>query len=443
MLRAEPLARELSSLGIWLLVINGTIGAGIFGLPAEAARLAGGFSPWVFAICAVMMLPVMLSFAELASHFDDTGGPVRYVGSVFGRFAGFQGGWTFYVARLTSFSANASLLVGAVGYFWPPADRPGVRIALLFALCGGLTAVTVVGTRRAIGSLGLLTLAKLLPLSALVVWGLVRIPDSMLAALRVAPPAEARLGAAVLLVFYAFVGFESGLVPAGEARDPRRDMPRALYWALAVVALLYFGLQTVSMAALPDLGSTTRPLVEAAGALLGPAGAVVMMGGVAASVGGNLAGSLFSTARVSYALARDGQLPGHFAYVSPRFGTPVVSIVFYGLAAFVLAAAGSFVWLAGLSVLARLLIYAGCLAALPALRRRAAAVQRAMRRRAGRLILTLALGVCLVLLTQVRARDWLVTGAMLGVGTVLHALARRAGRGGALTPPDAPGRMAG
>jgi len=421
---AEPLARQLSAFGVWLLVINGIIGAGIFGLPAEAARLAGDFSPWVFVICAAVMLPVMLCFAELASHFDGTGGPVRYAGSVFGPFAGFQAGWAFYVARLTAFSANASLLVAAVGYFWPAADRPGVRLALLFVLCAGLTAVTSIGTRRAMGSLGLLTLLKFLPLVSLVVYGLLRLPDAMLAAVQVVPPPDAQLGAAVLLVFYAFVGFESGLVPAGEARDPRRDMPRALYWAIGVVALLYFALQTVSVTVLPGLASTKRPLVEVSGALFGPAGALAMMAGMVASVGGNLAGALFSTPRVTYALARDGQLPAGFAWVSPRFGTPAVSIAVFGAAGFLLAAAGSFVWLAGLSVLTRVLIYVGCIAALPALRRRAAESPGVLRLPGGLFIPALAVGVCLALLTQVKPADYLVTGAMLAVGSGLWLAAR-------------------
>jgi len=423
--RPEPLARQLSGLGVWLLVINGIIGAGIFGLPGEAARLAGGFSPWVFVICAALMLPVMLSFAELASHFDGTGGPVRYAGSVFGSFAGFQAGWAFYIARLTAFSANAVLLVGAIGYFWPGADDPGVRLALLFVVCAGLTAVTVVGTRNAMRSLGVLTLLKFLPLLALVGYGLLRLPEATLASVQVALPADAQLGAVVLLVFYAFVGFESGLVPAGEARNPRRDMPRALFWAIGVVAILYFGLQSVSLAVLPDLAATQRPLVEVSGALFGPLGALLMMAGLLASVGGNLAGSLFSTPRITYALALEGQLPAWFATVPARFGTPSVSIMVYGAAAFLLAAGGSFVWLAGLSVLTRVLIYVGCISALPALRRRAADNAGVLRLPGGLLIPGLAVCVCFALLTQVKPMDYLATAAMLGVGSLLYALARR------------------
>ncbi len=147
-----------------------------------------------------------------------------------------------------------------------------------------------------------------------------------------------------------------------------------------------------------------------------------------ASVGGNLAGALFSTPRITYALALDGSLPAWFATVSARFGTPGVSIVVFGTAAFLLAAGGSFVWLAGLSVLTRVLIYVGCIAALPALRQRAAGEPGVFRLPGGWLIPGLAVLICLALLTQVKPMDYLVTALMLGVGSVLYALAGRSRR---------------
>ncbi|MGI9245225.1 MAG: APC family permease [Steroidobacteraceae bacterium] len=422
----EPLARELSALGVWLLVINGMLGAGIFGLPAAAARLAGAFSPWVFLICGAVMLLVMLCFAELAARFEGTGGPLRYVGAAFGPFAGFQAGWAFYVARLTAFAANASLLVGSLGYFWPAADSAAVRFAVLLLVCASLTAITALGTRKAIGSLGLLTCLKLAPLAGLVLVGFALAPESIMQATRFAPPVHADLGAAIVLVLYAYVGFESGLVPAGEARDPRRDMPRALFWAIGVIAALYFVLQAVSVATLPGLGEAARPLVEVGGALLGSVGAAFMMGGLAASVLGNMAGALLATSRISYALALDHRLPRAFAAVSPRFGTPLFSILVFGGLGFALAAAGSFVWLAGLSVLARVLLYLSCIAALPALRRAAPEARRMRVLPGGLAIPVLAALTCLALLTQVKGADWAATAILLGVGSVLYAVARRA-----------------
>jgi amino acid transporter len=410
---------------VWLLVINGIIGAGIFGLPGEAARLAGDFSPWVFVICAALMLPVMLSFAELASHFDATGGPMRYASDAFGPFAGFVAGWASYVARMTSFSANAVLLVSAIGYFWPAVDDPGLRVTLLFVLCAGLTMVTVVGTRNAMGSLGLLTVAKFVPLIALVAFGLLTLPKELLATTHGELPVDGDLGAAVLLAFYAYVGFESGLVPAGEARNPRRDIPRALLVSIAVVAILYSGLQAVCLVVLPDLAGTKRPLVEASAQLFGPAGALVMMVGMVASIGGNLSGTLFSAPRITYALGLDGRLPSGFARVSTRFGTPSVSIFVFGAAAFLLAAGGSFVWLAGLSVVARVLIYVGCIAAIPVLRRRGSDRPGVLRLPGGLLIPALAVIVCLALLMQVKLADYLVTAAMLAVGGVFYAYVKK------------------
>ncbi len=165
--------------------------------------------------------------------------------------------------------------------------------------------------------------------------------------------------------------------------------------------------------------------------LFGPAGAALMMIGMAASVGGNLSGTLISAPRITYALALDGSLPEWFARVPARFGTPAFSIVTFGAAAFALAAGGSFVWLAGLSVLTRLLIYIGCAAALPALRRRATDEPKVMRLPGGWLIPGLAVLICVGLLTQVRPRDWVVTAAMLCAGSVLYALARRPRAAGA------------
>jgi amino acid transporter len=432
--RDEPLPRELTAFGLWLIAINGMIGAGIFGLPAETAKLAGAWSPWIFVICAALMLPIVLCYGELARRFTATGGPVLYAGTAFGPLVGFQAGWMFYVARLTAFSANASLLVATVAHFWPRATDPAPRALLLAAVIGAFTLANAIGTRRAVGTLGVLTGLKFLPLVGLAVLGVAIAPGAVWDALlgRGAPalveavgvvdhgvvghgaaggvPLE--LGAAIVLVFYAFVGFESGVVPAGEAKDPRGDLPRALLWALIVASGLYAVLQAVSVATLPALASTERPMVALGGALMGELGAVLVVLGVIASVGGNLAGSMLSTPRITYALARDGSLPAWFGAVHPRFQTPARSILFYGLVGFLLAAAGSFVYLAVLSVLTRLLLYALCCGALPRLG-------------GSRALAALALVVCAYLLWQVEAGAWLATAAFVAVGAGLYLWARR------------------
>jgi amino acid transporter len=431
----ERLPRELTAFGLWLIAINGMIGAGIFGLPAEAARLAGAWSPWTFLICAALMLPIVLCYGALARRFSATGGPVLYASAAFGPLVGFQAGWMFYIARLTAFSANASLLVATVGHFWPQATDPVPRTLLLALVIGAFTFANAIGTRRAVNTLGALTLLKFLPLVGLVGVGIALAPGATLEALLgggnpAAPVAGAvavavdgsgaggmplELGAAIVLVFYAFVGFESGVVPAGEAKDPKRDLPRALLWALGVASLLYALLQAVCVATLPQLATTERPMVALGGALIGEVGAAIVVLGVIASVGGNLAGSMLSTPRITYALARDGSLPAWFGAVHARYETPARSILFYGLVGFLLAAAGSFVYLAVLSVLTRLLLYALCCGALPRLGGSAP-------------LAAVALAVCAYLLWQVQAGAWLATAAFVAVGSLLYALARHVGR---------------
>jgi amino acid transporter len=416
----ESLTRRLSVLGLWLLIINGMIGAGIFGVPAEAARLAGEFSPWVFAICGVLQLPIMLCFAQLGSYFTGTGGPVLYAGTAFGPLVGFQAGWCLYVARLLAFAANINLLVSTVGYFLGGTLGPGLRVTLLFAVCSVLTLLNAVGPRGVISWLSALTVLKFLPLIAIVSFGLLKLQLNLH---QQTPIGRPDLAAAVLLVMYVYTGFESGLVVAGEARNPQRDLPRALLAALLVCSALYVLLQAVSVAALPALASSTSPLVDVAATLMGPWGALLLMAGVIASVGANLVCSMFSNPRITYRLALDGHLPRWFGTVHPTYKTPVWSVVFYGTACFSLAVSGSFVRLAALSVLTRVILNLACVGAIPRLKSRFDNTRGALRLPGGHTIPALAAAVCVGLLMQVKALAYVSAAAFLAVGSLLYVAA--------------------
>jgi len=421
----EPLVRQLSALGIWLLAINGMIGAGIFGLPAEAARLTGVFSPLVFLLCGACMAPVMLSFGEVASYFRGTGGPILYTRTAFGSIVGFQTGWALYVGRLSAVAANINLLLSSVSYFWEPADNGIVRMLLLLLICTGLTWVNVTGTRQAMRSVGVLTVLKFLPLAVLVGSAVAWLDSAAFWPSAPRMPAQSELGAAVLLLIYAFVGWESALIPAGETRNPQRDMPRALVSALIVTTALYVIVQAVSVAALPGLAQSSRPLIDVGGVLLGPVGALLLAAGVVVSVGGNVASAMFSAPRLTYALARGGALPAWFGAVHSRFLTPHRSVMFFGVVVFALAVLGSFTWLAGISVLTRVLIYLLCIGTIPSLRRRFAGLPGHVRLPGGLAIPLAAIGLCLLLLTQVRLEALLVTALFLAVGTLLYLCGSR------------------
>ena len=172
--------------------------------------------------------------------------------------------------------------------------------------------------------------------------------------------------AGVLLVFYAVVGFENGVVPAGETKRPSLVLPRAILLTIAATTILYFLVQLAFISALPGGGSDDKaPLIDLGSWLAGPPGAALLTLAAIASLAGNLHGIMTSTSRVTYALGQRGDLPSWFARVHPRFETPANSVAFLALLAGLLALVGSYVWLAVISVLARLVTYAVTIAALP------------------------------------------------------------------------------
>lgn len=419
----EPLRRELSRLAIGVLAINGIVGAGIFGLPADAARLTGAFSPLIFVVCGLLMSTVMLTFAQASSYFQGTGGPILYTQTAFGPFAGFQTGWLLYVGRATSLAANANLLATYLGAFVPGADQGAGRVAVIVALALLFAALNVVGVRQGIGSVMALTVLKFIPLVVFGAIGLAWLrPEAFAGA---ALPGYTTFGEAVLLVFYAFIGFEGALIPAGESKNPKRDMPRALVATAGIATLLYVLVQTVAVGVLPDLAASKRPLADAAGVMLGAAGVYMISAGAVISILGNYAASVLSAPRMTYALARDGSLPRWFALVHERFRTPHVSVIFYCALAVTVGLTGTFAELAVMSSLARLLGYAATIATVPRLRKMFGAEETAFRLPGGLAIPVTAFAICLWLVSQVKWEAVWKTGILVAVGAILYLSSRR------------------
>ena len=415
----EKLPRNLGLWGIWMLVVNGLIGAGIFGLPSGAAALAGEYSVLVYAFCALLILPIILCFAELGSYFRGTGGPIRYGTLAFGPFIGFQGGWLYYLARLISFSANTVLLTDSIAYFIAGAGTGTGRIISLAVICVGLSVINVLGSIESIRSMTLFTVIKFAVLILLPLGGFILLGSEVIPSFESSIPASENLGAAALLLIYAFVGFEGAVVPAGEAKRPERDMPLGLLLGLAVVAVLYMVIQLVSQAALPDLANSKTPLLDVSASLFGPVGAIVLMVGVAASVLANLVSSMFSATRVTYALSLEKSLPSWFGEVHSRYLTPANSVVFFGVAAFLLAAFGSFTVLAAMTVLSRLFLYGMSCAAIPKLRSQFRGEGRFILK-GGYLIPILGIGACLWLMLQVSERSIWMTAIFIGIGSLMY-----------------------
>lgn len=423
----EKLPRNLGLWGIWMLAVNGLIGAGIFGLPSGAAALAGEYSILIYAFCALLILPVILCFAELGSYFRGTGGPVRYGTLAFGPFIGFQGGWLYYLARLISFSANTVLLTDSIAYFIPVAAESLGRLISLAAICISLSLVNVLGSVESIRSMTVFTLIKFTVLILLPIGGFILLGANIIPSFSSPIPPLADLGSAALLLIYAFVGFEGAVVPAGEAKRPERDMPLGLLLGLAVVTVLYMLIQLVTQAAVPNLADSKTPLLDASASLFGNVGAVILMIGVAASVIANLLGSMFSSTRLTYALSLENSLPKWFGEVHPKFLTPANSVIFFGISAFLLSAFGSFTVLAAMTVLSRLFLYIMSCTAIPRLRSQFIGQGRFILK-GGYTIPVLGILACLWLMLQVSERSIWMTALFIAVGSGLYWLGRK-GRG--------------
>lgn len=417
------LRKEIGRLGYGAININSVIGAGIFGLPAVAAAQAGDFSPWMFLLCGLLVMTVVLSFARAASLVNTTGGIIVYTSRAFGPFAGFQTGWLAYISRVVAMGANTNLMVTYAAWFWAPLDTEPWRSLALTAVIGGLTWLNMSGLRHGMAAIFALTVLKLLPLSLLILFGLGHVSLAQLFGASL-PPLDG-LGETVLVLLYAYVGFEGTVVNAGEGRNARRDLPRALVQTIVLIGIMYFLTQVVAAALLPGLASSKTALADAAQVLFGASGAVVLTLGAVFSIAGNLSGSILSAPRMTYALARDGSLPAWLAVLHERHHTPNHSIALYGVLCLALALTGTFIWLAVMSTLIRLVTYFLCIAALPRLARRADSVDQELRLPGGPLIPAVAMALCLWLVTQASPEAWLMLAGFVAAGSGLYWWSRR------------------
>lgn len=366
---APGLVRAIGRWDLVAFVINGILGAGIFGLPAKVHALLGAWGIVAIVACAALIGVVIICFAEVSSRFSKTGGPYLYTTEAFGPSVGFLTGWLLWLARISGICAIAGVLAEYASFLVPAVGHGAARAMLITAVVVGVSLLHVAGVRHAARFGNVVTIAKLAPLLVFVALGLpivvgARFDFSV-------HPANHEFSGAVLLLAFAFVGWESALVAQGEVRDPRRDTPFALVLGLSAVTLFYIGIQVVCVGVLPGLATSQRPLADAALQFLGPFGATLIVIGAMISMLGTINGSVLTVSRLPFAMAEAGQLPHWLATLHPRFRTPVPAIVLSAVIVLSLTISSTFTYLLTISTIARLLVFAITCAALPVLRRRA------------------------------------------------------------------------
>ena len=365
---APRLLRELRRTDLVALTVNNVIGAGIFTMPAALAAGAGGASLAVLLLTIVLAAMMALCLAEVGSRFDRTGGPMIYASEVFGRHAGFLVGWLMFLSRLSAFGAIAVVMLDYAAGLWPALGSTGARLIAVTILVAALAAVNARGVALGAYMSSVFAVAKVVPLALVAGAGLWMVGQA--SAALPSPGNSGSLGGAVLVAFFACMGFETATVVAGEVRRPGRDLAVGILGGMSVVAFVYTLLMIACLRAVPDLAHASRPLAAAAAAALGARGATIVSMTAVLSCAGALTVNMMSTPRVLYALSVQGDLPPVLASVHPHRRTPAVAIAVSAVTIWLLTVSGTFVYLATFSAMARLLMYGSTCAALIVLRRR-------------------------------------------------------------------------
>ena len=369
-MQGDSSSKLVRTVGFWGLVamcINAVIGSGVFLLPYESYKLLGAFSLWAPLLFAIPVFILALNFAEAASHFTEPGGAYLYAKTALGDFVGFETGWMNWIARVTSLASLSNGFVVALALLVPGLKTGLWRGVVITGMILFLAGIHYIGVRYGAASIYVFTFGKLVPLIgfillALFVWQSNPIPGSF------DVPAGANWGEVALFMLFAYAGFENLGVPAGEYKNPRRDLPLALLLGIFIIAVIYVLVQLGAMSALPDLSKTDTPIASAAAAIIGPVGAIVVTIGALMSMAGTNSGTMLEGSRMLYALSL-GRRMGPISYVHPTFRTPSVAIAIHASVALALALAGSFRALALISAGARLVTYLMTCIAVPRLRK--------------------------------------------------------------------------
>lgn len=414
----EKLIRGIGRWDLTAIVINTVIGAGIFGLPSKVAAIAGSYSLIALIACSLIIALIVLCFAEVSSRFRTTGGAYIYAKKAFGSFVGFEIGWLFSLTRFTAFAANCNLLVNYLGFFYEPLSGGIWRVFFITLIVCVLTYINFAGVRETVKATNLLTIGKLTPLFLFIVVGVFYIEPANFDFS--STPEISVFANAILVLIYAFSGFESGVIPAGEMKDPKKNAPFSLLTAIAIIVAFYILIQIVSIGTLPELASSERPLADAAQNFVGWFGAMIIVVGAIISILGNLNVGLLATTRLLFAMAENNDLPAIFARVHEKQKTPHVVILFTGMVIYLFTVFTTFISALTISTITRLIVYAATCLSLPVFRRRNDTNEAGFLVPFGVVSAILSIVLCLWLLWNIKLEEILQVFVMALIGLIFY-----------------------
>jgi amino acid transporter len=412
------------SIGRWTLtalMINCIIGAGIFGVPERLAPL-GRASPVAMIVAGLCFSVIVACFIEVSSQFSEPGGVYLYARTAFGRLAGLQVSWFWFLSTLAAAAAAANLLVDNLGGFAPAVAHGWLRPLAITVMVLIPALANYLGVNRGALLSNLFTIAKLLPLGLLIVLGMARFSRhaEIVPLSEITAPGWLAWGNALVVLFFIFSGYEDATIPSGEVRNPQRTVPISLIMATAACTVVYTLIQFVVVATI-GTGATERPLAAAAAVLIGSGGRAFFELAAIVSSYGWLSASMLNAPRLLYSMADRRELPVMFRKLHPRFNSPHIAIVTFAILAWLLALSGTFHWAVVLSAGASMIFDGVVCAALLRLRRiQPEAIT--FRLPLGALFSVLAVAICVVLLLVSVTREGLRQSLFMGITAVIAAV---------------------
>ncbi len=320
------------SLGFWTvlsLVVGNMIGAGIFMLPSSLATY-GSLSLIGWGVTVVGVILIALVFAKLSSLLPTAGGPYAYCRSGFGDFIGFQIAWTYWLSLWIGSAATIAGLIGYLSFFFPEiATNSSLSLLLGVGITWGLTVIQLISLQAAGFFQILTTVLKISPLILLVIFGIPHINCDNFTVFN--PSGESDIMAILnvcILTMWAFVGLESGTVPAENIENAQKVIPRATIVGTLIVAIIYMVVSALIIGLVPNdvLQTSPTPFVIAAKTVFGHYGALfVALAAMVAAVG-SLNGIFMLQAQVPLAAAKDRLFPQHFGKTT-KSGVPAFGLI--------------------------------------------------------------------------------------------------------------------
>jgi len=356
----EGLVRTIGTKALGINIFNMVVGGGIFVLPGVVASYLGASAIIAYLICGVAVSLIFLCYAEIGTRVRRSGGSYAYIEDAFGPFAGFIASILLWFGwAVLSDAALLVALTNTVAIAFPQLEDTILRPIFMAGLLAFLVFMNVRGAKSGVRLYVINSIAKLIPLGILLIFGLFAINIDNLKITEW--PTMDQIGASALILFFVFSGAESALNASGEIKNPEKTVPRGIFLGMGIILFLYLGLQTVAQGVLgSELGNNLgAPLSATAEIVFGSWGGKMIIVGTAISIFATLSGDILVTPRVIFASARDGNLPKILAKVHPKYRTPYVSVIVFAVFMFIIATSGTFSTLAVLASGSILLIYAG------------------------------------------------------------------------------------